>query len=173
MSTEWVAAQMGAGKYALPLEQTCIEFAIVTALQKSHFLGQVAHESDNFRTAREYASGAAYEGRKDLGNTQPGDGRRFRGRGLIQVTGRANYLACSIARYGDDRLLFAPELLEEPELAAWCAGWYWSTRNLNSWAEKDDIRQITRRINGGYNGLDDRIAKTNRAKALFAQLERS
>lgn len=170
MSTETVAAQMGAGKYALPLERTCIEFGIATPLQKSHFLGQVAHESDDFRTAREYASGAAYEGRKDLGNTQAGDGRKFRGRGLIQVTGRANYLNCSVARYGDDRLLYAPELLEEPDNAAWCAGWYWSSRNLNRWAEQDNIREVTRRINGRYNGLDDRIAKTARAKALFAQL---
>lgn len=170
MSTEWVAAQMGAGKYALPLEHTCIEFGITTALQKAHFLGQVAHESDNFRTAREYASGAAYEGRKDLGNTEPGDGRRFPGRGLIQVTGRTNTLACSIARYGDSRLLFAPELLEEPDNAAWCAGWYWKSRNLNRWADEDNIREVTRRINGGYNGLADRIQKTARAKALFAQL---
>lgn len=170
MSTETVAARMGAGVYAKPLEDTCIEYGIVTALQKSHFLGQVAHESDSFRTAREYASGAAYEGRKDLGNTQPGDGKRFRGRGLIQVTGRSNYLQCSLHFFGDDRLLRNPEILEQPEYAARCAGWYWQSRGLNKWADQDNLREITRRINGGYNGLADREKKTAQAKRLFDEL---
>lgn len=83
VSTETVAAAMGAGKYAQALEEACIRFGIVTALEKAHFLAQVAHESDGFNTATEYATGAAYEGRKDLGNTQLGDGKRFKGRGLI------------------------------------------------------------------------------------------
>ena len=170
MSTETVAARMGAGVYALPLERTCISYGIDTTLRKAHFLGQVAHESDGFRTAREYASGAAYEGRLDLGNTRPGDGRRFRGRGLIQITGRANYRACSHHLFGDDRLLDSPELLEIPEWAARCSGWYWQSRRLNVWADLDDVRQVTRRINGGLNGLADRIRRTEQAKALFAEM---
>jgi len=167
VSTEAAAANLGAGKYALALEQACIRFGIVTALQKAHFLAQVAHESDGFRTATEYASGRAYEGRKDLGNTQPGDGVRFKGRGLIQLTGRANYHEYSHAMYGDDRCVRNPAMVAELPDAALAAGWYWQSRRLNVLADKDDIRAVTKRINGGYNGLADRQRYLDKAKAFW------
>lgn len=170
MSTEIVAAKMGAGQYAKPLEDVCIRFGITSTLRKCHFLAQVAHESDSFRTATEYASGAAYEGRKDLGNIRPGDGRRFRGRGLIQLTGRANYAEYSMAVYGDPRCVDHPEMLSELPDAALAAGWFWETRGLNRWADKDDVVGVTKRINGGTNGLEDRKAKLVLAKRLFAEL---
>lgn len=167
VSTEAAAANLGAGKYALALEQACIRFGIVTALQKAHFLAQVAHESDGFRTATEYASGRAYEGRKDLGNTQPGDGVRFKGRGLIQLTGRSNYHEYSHAMYGDDRCVREPAMVAELPDAALAAGWYWQSRRLNVLADKDDIRAVTKRINGGYNGLADRQRYLDKAKAFW------
>lgn len=167
VSTETVAAAMGAGKYAQPLEDACIRFGIVTALQKAHFLPQVAHESDGFRTATEYASGRAYEGRKDLGNTEPGDGVRFKGRGLIQLTGRANYAAYSQDVYGDDRCVRDPHMVAELPDAAMVAGWYWQKRGLNRLADRDDVEAVTRRINGGTNGLADRKRRLAHAKKLF------
>lgn len=167
VSTETVAAKMGAGKYAKPLEDACIRFGIVTALQKAHFLAQVAHESDGFRTATEYASGAAYEGRTDLGNVRPGDGRRFRGRGLIQLTGRANYETYSQAIYGDPRCVDHPETVAELPDAAVVAGWFWEKKGLNALADKDDVVAVTKRINGGRNGLEDRQRRLAQAKKLF------
>lgn len=167
MSTETVAAAMGAGKYAQPLEDACIRFGITSTLRKAHFLAQVAHESDSFRTATEYASGAAYEGRRDLGNIRPGDGRRFRGRGLIQLTGRANYAEYSMAAYGDPRCVDHPEMLSELPDAALAAGWFWQSRNINALADKDDVVAVTKKINGGTNGLEDRKKRLAQAKKLF------
>ncbi|MBB3802062.1 putative chitinase [Xanthomonas arboricola] len=167
MSTETVAAKMGAGKYAKPLEDACIRFGIVTALQKAHFLAQVAHESDGFRTATEYASGSAYEGRADLGNVRPGDGRRFRGRGLIQLTGRANYAEYSESIYGDPRCVDHPEAVAELPDAAVVAGWFWKKKGLNALADRDDVVAVTKRINGGRNGLEDRQRRLAQAKQLF------
>lgn len=168
-STEAVAAALGAGFYALPLERACIAHGLTTALEKAHFLAQVAHESDGFRTATEYASGRAYEGRADLGNTQPGDGVRFKGRGLIQCTGRANYAAYSRWKYGDDRVVREPALLSAPEDAVDVAVWYWTVRrpDCQRRARLDDLEGVTRAINGGLNGLADRRAKLTRAKRLF------
>lgn len=169
MSTETVAAKMGAGKYAQPLEDACIRFGIVSALEKSHFLAQVAHESDGFKTATEYASGAAYEGRKDLGNTQPGDGKRFKGRGLIQITGRANYRTYSLWKYGDDRVVLNPAMLAELPDAVDAAGWYWTVARpkLPGLALADDLVGVTKAINGGRNGLIDRGERLAQAKKLF------
>jgi putative chitinase len=129
-------------------------FEINTALRQQHFLSQCAHESDHFQTTREYASGAAYEGRKDLGNTHKGDGQKFRGRGLIQLTGRANYSRASIALgepYVDE-----PALVERFPAAAIVSGWFWLSNGLNQLADQDDVRDVTRRVNGGLNGLDSR-----------------
>ncbi len=148
------------------LNRTLREYQIHTPLRIAHFLAQVAHESDGFRATEEYASGAAYEGRLDLGNTQPGDGRRFKGRGLIQVTGRANYLEAGRALGVD--LLANPARLAEADLATRSAGWFWDSRHLNVHADRDDIYTITRRINGGYNGLADRQSYLARAKQVLS-----
>lgn len=169
VSTETVAAAMGAGIYALPLEEGCIRYGIESPLEKAHLLAQVAHESDNFRTAQEYASGRAYEGRKDLGNTQPGDGVRFKGRGLIQCTGRTNYTRYSRWKYGDDRAVRDPVMLERLPDAADVVFWYWTVERprLKSLALADNLEAVTRQVNGGLNGLADRRAKLARAKQLF------
>ncbi len=105
-----------------------------------------------------------------LGNTPQadGDGQRYRGRGLIQVTGRANYEACSEALFGDSRLLNTPELLENPVYAALSAGWCWQKAVLNTLAGKGDFLTITKRINGGTNGLANRQALYERALKVLA-----
>lgn len=167
VSTETVAAAMGAGQYAKPLEDVCIQFGIATALEKAHFLAQVAHESDGFRTATEYASGRAYEGRADLGNVQPGDGVRFKGRGLIQLTGRENYATFSHAMGQGDLFVRSPELVAQLPWAAVAAGWFWQRKGLNALANRDDVVAVTKRINGGTNGLEDRKLRLARAKKLF------
>lgn len=169
MSTETVAAKMGAGKYAEPLEQACIRFGITSTLEKCHFLAQVAHESDGFQTATEYASGKAYEGRKDLGNTHPGDGVKYKGRGLIQNTGRSNYAAYSQWKYGDDRALKSPQMLAELPDAVDVAAWYWCIRrpSVRPLAMSDDIVGVTKKVNGGTNGLEDRKKRLAQAKKLF------
>ncbi len=138
---------------------------ISTPLRVAHFLAQVGHESGELRYCEELASGDAYEGRKDLGNSQPGDGRRFKGRGLIQLTGRSNYIAYGKARRVDYTTIDGAKLIaSDPETAVDVACWFWTTHNLNQLADKDDITTITRRINGGLNGFDDRKAKLLRAK---------
>jgi putative chitinase len=147
------------------LNNTMQRYEITTPLRKSHFLAQLGHESDGFNTNEEYASGAAYEGRRDLGNTQAGDGVRFKGRGLIQVTGRANYLDCGRALGVD--LINSPQRLGDFDLACLSAGWFWDTRKLNNHADRDDILTITKIINGGTNGLADRQSYLSRAKRVF------
>jgi len=147
------------------LNNTMQRYAITTPLRKAHFLAQLGHESDGFNTNEEYASGAAYEGRRDLGNTQAGDGVRFKGRGLIQVTGRANYLDCGRALGVD--LINSPQRLGDFDLACLSAGWFWDTRKLNNHADRDDILTITKIINGGTNGLADRQSYLSRAKRVF------
>ncbi len=147
------------------LNTTMQRYGITTPLRKAHFLAQTAHESDGFNTNEEYASGADYEGRSDLGNTTAGDGVRFKGRGLIQVTGRSNYAACGQALGVD--LINNPQRLADFDLACLSAGWFWNTNQLNDYADNDDVIQITRIINGGLNGLDDRQAYLASAKQVF------
>jgi putative chitinase len=140
---------------------------INTRLRIAAFLAQIGHESGSLVYSKELGGAsyfAKYDGRKDLGNTQSGDGAKFAGRGLIQVTGRANYLAASKALFGDERLLKNPELLEQPEWAAGSAVWFWSSRDLNALADADRFSDLTKRINGGTNGLEDR--KTRYRQAL-------
>jgi len=113
----------------------------------------------------EYASGEDYEGRDDLGNTQPGDGKRFKGRGLMQLTGRANYADFSKAMNRD--FIAQPQLVGEIPFAIWVAGWYWDTRNLNQYAHRDDLERVTRGVNGGYNGREDRRDYLQKAKSVL------
>jgi putative chitinase len=130
------------------------------------FLAQIGHESGQLLYVRELASGAAYECRADLGNTEPGDGIRYKGRGLIQITGRANYRDCGEALGLD--LIAQPELLELPVNACRSAGWFWKTKGLNELADKGNFILITKRINGGTNGWSDRLALFNRAQQVLA-----
>lgn len=141
------------------MARRCID----TPLRMAHFLAQVGHESGCLRYTEELASGEAYEGRVDLGNTQPGDGPRFKGRGLIQLTGRANYRQYGAA-CGQDFESDPVRLRDDPAIAVDVAAWYWDTRKLNTYADQDDVKEVTRRINGGYNGLPDRLAYLARAK---------
>lgn len=135
-----------------------------TGLRLAHFMGQCAHESGGFRYMEEIASGAAYEGRADLGNTQPGDGKRYKGRGPIQLTGRANYRAFG-REVGID-FEAHPEMVAFPSVGLMAAVRYWNSRNLNALADADDLDGITRKINGGTNGLADREVQTAKAKGL-------
>lgn len=159
-----------AQKWADALTAAMAGGQINTRLRIAAFLAQIGHESGSLVYSKELGGPsyfAKYEGRKDLGNTQQGDGARFCGRGLIQITGRANYGRASQALFGDDRLLKNPELLEQPEWAAKSAVWYWSTRNLNVLADRDRFTDITRAINGGTNGLEDRKARYRYALAVL------
>ncbi|MCA1860916.1 glycoside hydrolase family 19 protein [Janthinobacterium sp. HSC-3S05] len=149
-------ARARAAAFLAPLNAAMLEFGITTPARQASFLSQVGHESGQLRYVRELASGQAYEGRVDLGNTQRGDGVRFRGRGLLQVTGRANYAACGKALGLD--LLAQPELLEQTDNACRSAGWFWQTHGLNALADSGDQLKVTRRINGGTNGLAERLA---------------
>jgi len=134
----------------------------------AHFLAQLSHESGGFKYDQEIASGAAYEGRKDLGNVQPGDGKRFKGRTGMQITGRANYREFTVwcrKNIGGT----VPDFEQNPELVntdPWeglVPIWYWSTRKLNALADENNIEQITKKINGGRNGLEDRLTRYTRA----------
>jgi putative chitinase len=155
------------------LNVTCPLYEIDTPQEYSHFLAQACHETDHFKTLREYASGRAYEGRTDLGNTRPGDGMRFKGRGIFQTTGRANYLLLGIKKGHRDLFINDPELLEEPEYAVWSACEFWQMRSLNDVANHTDtdvlkkkykgsiidvtpVEYISITINGGFNGMEDR-----------------
>jgi len=150
-----------------PINNVMEKYKINTLLRIAHFLAQVGHESGSLRYKEEIASGAAYEGRADLGNTHPGDGRKFKGHGLIQLTGRTNHT--DYAKYvGDMDLVENPRRIAlEPDHSAGAAGWFWMTRKLNPLADQDDIMKITKRINGGYNGLEDRKAFLARAKKVL------
>lgn len=135
-------------------------------LRLAHFMAQLVHESGSFRYMEEIASGSAYEGRADLGNTQPGDGKRYKGRGPIQLTGRANY-----RRYGK-RLGIDfeshPEIVAYPSIGLHVSLEYWAVNGLNTLADADNVTAITRLINGGVNGLDDRKRHLAKIKGWLA-----
>lgn len=143
------------------LRYAMAEYEIDTPLREAAFVAQIAHESGELRYTKEIASGEAYEGRADLGNTEPGDGKLYKGRGLIQLTGRANYDLLS-DEFGID-FLDCPELLETPEWASRSAAWWWFKRGLNELADKEDFKRITKIINGGYNGIQERYAYYTKA----------
>lgn len=182
------ASSVNAAKFADYINAACTQFNISTPIRQLCFLAQVGHESGGLFYTEELASGDAYEGRKSLGNTQPGDGRRFKGRGLIQITGRTNYGAVSAALGAD--FVKNPTLLggknvnactnDQLKYAALSAAWFWNSRNLNNLADLIDItkpidsgnnlenfKAITKKINGGYNGLNDRLNRYKNGVKYF------
>lgn len=172
-------AGLRAESFWQPLNRAMEEFSIDTPARQAAFLAQVAHESGSLRYTREIASGAAYDDRDDLGNTRPEavqiaaehdstPGRWWRGHGLIQITGFDNHRACSIALYNDpDYLLHHPEALELPAPACRSAAWFWLAHHLNDHADRGDFLRVTRIINGGTNGLQDRLAFYERAQKVL------
>jgi len=159
-----------AGAFVPVLNTAMGNYGIVTRQRIAAFIAQVGHESGQLRYVREIwgptAQQLTYEGRADLGNTIKGDGSKYRGRGLIQVTGRGNYAACGEAL--GLALINQPELLEQPQYAAMSAAWFWSTRGLNTLADQGQFVKITRRINGGLTGQDDRQALYDKALEVLA-----
>ncbi len=154
-----------ATQYLPHLNGAMIEADITTPVRQAAFLAQLAHESGDLRFMEELATGDAYEGRRDLGNTQKGDGRRYKGRGPIQLTGRTNYRVAGEAL--GVRLEDQPELAATPDVGFRVAGWYWASRNLNVLADARDFVGITRAINGGINGLEDRQRYYAQAKRVL------
>ncbi|MDF3188006.1 glycoside hydrolase family 19 protein [Pseudomonas paracarnis] len=163
-------AGRNAGVFFPALNTAMNRYGIVGTARVSAFIAQVGHESGQLRYVREIwgptAQQAGYEGRADLGNTAKGDGSKYRGRGLIQITGRANYAACGEALGLD--LINRPELLELPQHAAMSAAWFWSMKGLNTLADQKDFAKITRRINGGLTGQADRQALYDKALKVLA-----
>jgi putative chitinase len=183
-------------KWLEPLNKTFEKYEINTPTRQAAFIGQCGHESANFKTLEENLNYSAkglmatwpsrfptieiatqfernpekiankvYGGRADLGNTEDGDGWRFHGRGLIQLTGRSNYTVCGLAL--DKPFAELPELVLEPENATLSAGWFWNKRGLNTLADAEDWTTMTRRINGGTIGLQDRINKIHKAMDIL------
>jgi putative chitinase len=145
---------------------------INTPNRVAHFLAQAAHESDGFKTLAEYwgptAAQSRYEGRADLGNTVKGDGSLFRGRGIFQITGRSNYTTIGKALGLD--LITDPTVASTGEISVKTAIYYWNSRKLSVLADNDDVKGITKKINGGYNGLDDRIARLAKVRTVIAEI---
>jgi len=148
------------------------KFGIDTNVRQAAFLAQVGHESGQLRYNKEIwgptEAQKRYEGRKDLGNVVAGDGRKFAGAGLIQITGRANYEAFGLA-VKNDKTFFTnnPELVQTPEYAVMTACWFWKSKKLNLFADSGDFKGLTKRINGGLNGYADRLSIWERAKKIL------
>lgn len=165
-----------ATNWAPVLSEAMAVFAIDTPARQAAFLAQIGHESGRLAYVREIwgptPAQLRYEGRADLGNVRPGDGFRYRGRGLIQTTGRFNYCATrdGLREYVPAVPDFEadPEKLEAPRWAALSAGWYWHSRQLNALADAGSFIRLTRAINGGTNGMDDRLALWDQAKTALA-----
>jgi putative chitinase len=185
-----------ADKYLPFINMTMIKREINTPVRQAMFLSQLAHESGNFKfvvenlnysadalrrvfgkyfttdeLANQYArqperiANRVYASRMGNGDEASGDGWKYRGRGLIQLTGKNNYAAFSMQ--ADNNALVEPELVAEPELAVDSGGWFWSTNQLNQLSDTGDVKAVTRRINGGFNGLADREAKYNKLITLL------
>lgn len=164
-------ARIDRAKEFLPfLEDAMREFQIDTPARQAAFLAQIAHESGHLRWLVEIwgptAAQARYETRYDLGNVAPGDGFKYRGRGLIQLTGRGNYKRAGDALGVD--LINKPELLGEASLACRSAAWFWKTHGCNELADEGAFERITKRINGGLNGYAERLGLWERAKEVLA-----
>lgn len=171
MTPEVLASALGisvskASRWADPLTAAMALHDISTPARQAAFIAQVGHESGRLYYVKELwgptETQKRYEGRKDLGNTQPGDGSKYRGRGLIQITGRANYSTAADAL--NEPLIDHPEVLEQPDIAALSAAWFWNSHGLNQLADTGDFEKITRRINGGLNGQADRLILWDSAK---------
>ena len=155
-------------KYSIPIIKAMEKYDITTKLRQQHFLAQILHESGELQYSEEIASGVAYEGRKDLGNTQRGDGKKYKGVGLIQITGRYNISEYDKFKNMKGKLIQNPKLIAtDPFLSADAAGWFWETRNINQLADKNDIIAVTKRINGGTNGLQHRRQLFKRAQLFL------
>jgi putative chitinase len=182
-------------KWLKPLNDTFAKYGINTPTRQAAFIGQCQHESNNFKTleenlnysanelmrawpsrfdeatANKYAdkpemiANKVYGGRADLGNTQDGDGWKFHGRGVIQLTGRSNYQVCGDAL--GQPFTSNPELLLEPQWACMSAGWFWNKKGLNALAEAEDWTTMTKRINGGTLGLQYRINRIHTAMDIL------
>ena len=156
------------------LNAAMVHYQIIGPKRVAAFIAQIGHESGQFRYVRELGSDqylSKYDTgslAKRLGNTSEadGDGQKYRGRGLIQITGRANYKTCGEALALD--LLKQPELLEKPQHACMSAAWFWATKGLNTLADAGQFDKITQRINGGQNGAADRQALYARALKVLA-----
>ena len=149
-------------------------FGLNTRDRIIHYLAQVFHESGSLRYVEELSSGAQYEGRKDLGNTQKGDGKRFKGRGFIQLTGRKNYQDFYNDGWCSDNIVAYPNLVSNFPLNQMVSMWFWDRNNLNDLADLDNgtngediVKKITRKVNGGYNGLDERVKFYQKFKKIF------
>jgi putative chitinase len=155
----------------LPFVLAAMEaYEINTPARQAAFLAQVGHESGGLHWLVELwgptDAQKRYEGRADIGNTQIGDGYKYRGRGLIQVTGRANYKSASAALATD--LITSPEKLGQPDLACRSAGWFWQSHGLNALSDAGQFETITRRVNGGLNGQADRLALYTISQGVLA-----
>lgn len=148
---------------------TLDKYNINSRLRIAHFMAQVTHECAGFRTTEEFASGKKYEGRKDLGNTHSGDGERYKGRGLIQLTGKANYQ--HIGNILGIPLENEPKLAAEPVTSLLIACEYWRQRGINKAADRDDLIATTKLVNGGGNGLDERRRYLVLAKTELARIQ--
>ena len=159
-----------AGVFVPVLNVAMVHYQIIGPKRVAAFIAQVGHESGQLKYVKEIwgptAAQAKYEGRKDLGNTVAGDGSKYRGRGLIQITGRANYMACGEGL--SLNLINHPELLERPQHACMSAAWFWATKGLSNLADAGQFDKITQRINGGQNGAADRQALYARALKVLA-----
>ena len=159
-----------AGVFVPVLNAAMVHYQIIGPKRVAAFIAQIGHESGQLKYVKEIwgptAAQARYEGRKDLGNTLAGDGSKYRGRGLIQITGRANYMACGEGLGLD--LIKQPELLEKPQHACMSAAWFWATKCLSTLADAGHFDKITQRINGGQNGAADRQALYAKALKVLA-----
>lgn len=162
-----------ANTYLPYLKEYMEAYGINTKNRQAMFIAQIAHECGELRYTREIwgptAAQKGYEGRKDLGNTSQGDGKRFMGRGLIQITGRANYAKCSQALIGTpSTFLDTPDLLSTPRYAVETACWFWANKGLNALADTGNFLAVTKKINGGTNGLAERQHYWERAKNILS-----
>jgi putative chitinase len=152
-----------------------VHFGINSPKRIVHYLSQCFHESGNLRYVEEIASGQQYEGRKDLGNTEVGDGKRYKGRGFIQITGRSNYTSFKNSDCCTEDVVKNPEKVAQYPLNQVASMWFWQKNGLNEMADRDDggtsgedvCKNISKRVNGGYNGLSDRLYLYRRFKKEF------